>query len=56
MGGQRRRAGGKDSLHPNCPFPVSAIPGCNTDGADWVIDWIVQVYMEEEEEEESTFE
>lgn len=41
VGGQRRRAGGNESLHPNWPFPVvMAIPGCSTEGADWVIAYI----------------
>lgn len=36
-GGQRRTAGGNESLHPNWPFPVArAIPGCSTDEADWL--------------------
>lgn len=47
VGGQRRRAGGNESLHPNWPFPVvRAIPGCNTDGADWVIACFRYVYTE----------
>ena len=35
-GGQRMRAGWKESLHPNWLVPVCSIPGCITEGADCV--------------------